>query len=309
MSATPRAVFAGVATEDAIAVVDRYPGADERTVARHLIFGGGGPAATAAVAAARLGIPSAVVAAVGDDEAGDLVRRRLADEGVDVSGIRTVPGAATSRSVVVISGPERSRAIVNQVGPALELDDALLAQLDGAEWLHVDQHGWPAVQARRGLLPAGLRLSVDAGNAIPGLTLEDTDLYVPTMAAIQQRYAGFSARALMQAALDEGARTVVVTDGGAGSYGLRADGEYAAVMPPRAEIVSTLGAGDVFHGALVAGLIHASEGAIAPGLESVVAYATTAATLSCRGIDGRSAIPTHDENLHHLAEKHLTTGR
>src|SRR5690606_1669142 len=95
----PQAVFVGVATEDAIAVVDRYPGSDERVVSSAMTFGGGGPAATAAVAAARLGIRAAVVAAVGDDEAGARVRERLADEGVDVSGVVTVPGAATSRSM------------------------------------------------------------------------------------------------------------------------------------------------------------------------------------------------------------------
>lgn len=305
----PRAVFAGVATEDAIAVVDRYPGADERVVAEHLIFGGGGPAATAAVAASRLGIPVAVIAAVGDDDAGELVRRRLADENVDVSGIRTIPGAATSRSVVVISGPERSRAIVNQPGPALELDDETTrALLEHAEWLHVDQHGWGAVHRFRGDARRP-RLSIDAGNSIPDLTLAHTDLYVPTMAAIRARYGDGDTRELLRAARAEGADTVVVTDGGNGSYGLDPDDTVVAVTPPHTPIVSTLGAGDVFHGALIAGILHAEDGAIAPGLESAVAYATTAATLSCRGIDGRSAIPTHDETLAHLDDTYLTTGR
>lgn len=300
MSAAPRAVFVGVATEDSIALVGRYPGADERVVADQMVFGGGGPAATAAVAAARLGIPSAVIAAVGDDEAGRLVRTRLAAEGVDVSGIVEVPGAETSRSIVVISGPERTRAIVNRVGPALDLDERHAELLSGAEWVHVDQHGWRTAHERRDLLGRA-RLSIDAGNDIPGLVLEDTALYAPTREAIQRRHPGASLAEAIDRSIAEGAGAVVVTDGGRGSNGRTAAGETAEVVPPPAEIVSTLGAGDVFHGALIAGLLHEADGTIPAGFESAVAYATAVATLSCRGVDGRSRIPTHDETMRALA--------
>lgn len=301
---SPRAVFVGVATEDSIAVVDRYPDADERVVASGMVFGGGGPAATAAVAAARLGVPSAVVAAVGDDEAGERVRERLVGEGVDVSGILTVAGAETSRSIVVISGTERSRAIVNRVGPTLDLSANARARelMSGSRWVHVDQHGWRAVRDVQNGGASGIRLSIDAGNDIPGLDLSGTALYAPTREALERRYGDGSLDEHMHRAIDDGADTVVVTDGGRGSHGLTADGRTAHAMPPTAELVSTLGAGDVFHGALIAALMHAEDGTLEGGFESVIAYATTVATLSCRGIDGRSRIPTHDETLRALAD-------
>jgi sugar/nucleoside kinase (ribokinase family) len=52
-----------------------------------------------------------------------------------------------------------------------------------------------------------------------------------------------------------------------------------------ATIVSTLGAGDVYHGALLA--------AVAAGLPLVdaAAFAGRTASASCAGLDGRSAIP------------------
>ncbi|WP_221585526.1 PfkB family carbohydrate kinase [Microbacterium sp. G2-8] len=299
---TPRAVFAGVATEDSIALVDRYPDADERVVADGMVFGGGGPAATAAVAAQRLGVPSAVIAAVGDDEAGDRVRARLAAEGVDVSGLVAVPGAETSRSIVIVSGRERTRAIVNRVGPRLDLSHASRAQelISGAAWVHVDQHGWQAVRDLRDRIP-GPRLSIDAGNEIPGLALDGTALFAPTREALERRYGGEDLDESMRRAIDEGADAVVVTDGGRGSFGLRADGERAAATPPRADVVSTLGAGDVFHGALIAGLLHADSGLLDGGFGGAVEYATTVATLSCRGLDGRTRIPDHDETIRALA--------
>ena len=62
------AVFVGSATLDAIALVPSLPGRDERVVAESLVLAGGGPAATAAVAYARLGLPAYFVGSVGDDE-------------------------------------------------------------------------------------------------------------------------------------------------------------------------------------------------------------------------------------------------
>jgi sulfofructose kinase len=54
-------------------------------------------------------------------------------------------------------------------------------------------------------------------------------------------------------------------------------------------IRSTLGAGDVFHGALVAELVEGRP------LEDAVTRAAACAALSCRGLDGRSAIPDRAE--------------
>ncbi len=45
--------FVGAATLDGIALVPQFPQPDERLVAEEIAYAGGGPAATAAVAAAR----------------------------------------------------------------------------------------------------------------------------------------------------------------------------------------------------------------------------------------------------------------
>jgi sugar/nucleoside kinase (ribokinase family) len=72
------------------------------------------------------------------------------------------------------------------------------------------------------------------------------------------------------------------------------------VAPPfPVEPVSTLGAGDVFHGALLAGL--ARDAALADALRA----ANACAALSCRALDGRSAIPTRDELASVLSAEHV----
>ena len=82
---------------------------------------------------------------------------------------------------------------------------------------------------------------------------------------------------------------MVATAGSAGSWALTADGTTCHVPAYPAEILSTLGAGDVFHGALLAAVLRDLP------LAHCLAYANIAAALSCRGLDGRSAIPSHEE--------------
>lgn len=281
-------VFVGAATVDSIALVAGFPAPDERVVAEELTFAGGGPAATAAVAAARLGVPAAFVGTVGDDADGERIVADLEAEGVDVSGVTRAAGRRSAASVIVVDRAHGTRAICARPGPAV--DPSRGADLvRGADWVHADHLGWAAVRAL--VDPAEVtrpRLSVDAGNPIPDFTPAGVDLYVPTIEALQRVHGEATPEALVQAALRDGARRVVATHGGRGSYGADASGEWAHAAGVRVDVVSTLGAGDVFHGALLAA--HVRELPLAEALR----YANTVAALSCTGLDGRSAIPTHD---------------
>jgi sugar/nucleoside kinase (ribokinase family) len=280
-------VCVGLATLDTILLVPRHPGADDRVVATELVRAGGGPAATAAVTLARLGVESAFVGAVGDDDAGREIRDGLEQEGVDVSALAVVAGARSPQSTILV-GPEGTRAIVHVPGTAsLEVGD-----LPEADWVHVDHAGYPAVRGR------GLRLSVDGGNPIPDLDLAEVALYAPTEAAllsvpgtvkitvpgtVKREPMGLAEAA--RAALAAGAELVVVTRGSGGSVAFTRDGERIEAPAPRVDVVSTLGAGDVFHGALLAQLVRGVP------LREALAEANRIAAESCRALDGRSAIP------------------
>jgi sugar/nucleoside kinase (ribokinase family) len=117
-----------------------------------------------------------------------------------------------------------------------------------------------------------LQLSVDAGNPVDNLAIEDVTLYAPTEAS------------------DDGRRAkVTVVTRGADGCTAYVDGERFDVPGHPVDAVSTLGAGDVFHGALVACLDRGLE------LREALEKANAAAALSCRALDGRSAIPTWKE--------------
>lgn len=282
-----RLVFVGSANADTIAVVPTLPGPDERLVAERIVSGFGGNAATAAVAAARLGAETAFIGPVSDDELGRRVESGLADEGVDTSGLVRVPEGTGGQSVVLVDRSSGTRAICVQVAPEFTVGSAGAALISGATWVHVDYLGWPAVQP----LPAGdlARLSVDAGNDIPGLSLGGVGLYAPTVPALRRAYGALPVRELLERAVAEGAVCVVATDGARGCAGLTAGGSYVEVPAFAVDVVSTLGAGDVFHGALLACLDRGMA------LPEAMRYANGAAALSCRAVDGRSGIPDFAE--------------
>jgi sulfofructose kinase len=262
-----RVLCVGLATQDTIISVPELPAPDGRVVAHDAVIAGGGPAATAAVTLARLGVDTAFAGAVGDDDAGAFVLDGLEAEGVDVARVAVAGGARTSRSTILVAG-DGTRAIVHIPG-----DAPFPAHLDAAgfDWVHVDHAGYGSVWGR---------LSVDGGNPIPKLDLGAVELYAPTAVRLSEDF-GDARRAL-----DAGAGLVVVTRGAEGSSALSPSQAVEAPGMVCEACVSTLGAGDVFHGALLAYLC---DGA---GLEHALLAANTAASLSCRALDGRSAIPT-----------------
>jgi sugar/nucleoside kinase (ribokinase family) len=130
--------------------------------------------------------------------------------------------------------------------------------------VHVDHIGYGAVRGEH-------RLSVDGGNPIRNLDLSRVELYAPNR--------------------DDGlrAKLTVVTRGADGCTAYVGDETIDVPGHPVDGIVSTLGAGDVFHGALLACFARGLE------LRPALAKANAAAALSCRALDGRSAIPSWEE--------------
>ncbi len=272
----PEVVCVGAATVDSIALVDSVPSVDERVQAEVIVTAGGGPAATAAVTLARLGVPVAFCGVVGADEDGETVRAGLEHEGVDVRWLRVDSTVRTCRSLVLVERVSGARTIVTVGSAPIAPSDIPTV----GRWLHVDQVGYAAAaQARL----EGRRLSVDDGNRIKGLDFDGIDLYVPTARVLTAR-CGDDFEMAARLAHQRGAAMIVATDGARGAY-LLSDGVFSHVPAKSVPVVSTLGAGDVFHGALLAGVVAGVD------LKAAVSFAAHIAAESTRALDGRSAVP------------------
>jgi len=284
-----QAVCVGVITIDTVASVDKYPGEDERVVATEISRAGGGPAAVAAVAMRRLGIKSAIVGTVGDDADGKEVLNIFAREGVDTSGI-SIGTSATAGSVIVASKEHSARAISTRQ-PVIQaaMNDAAKKLIASAQWLHVDHVGVKRLDEAGISRGKGPQISFDAGYGVETFDPIVVDLFVPTDRQMALRFPGVDLAVALENDSMKAGNTVVATQGSAGSAGYSPETGLVSAPGFKVDATSTLGAGDVFHGALVAQLIQGHP------LQEAMRRANAVAALSCRGLDGQSMIPTTTE--------------
>ena len=279
----------GVITIDTIALVDKYPGEDERVLADQISRAGGGPAAVAAVALSRLGIKSAIVGTIGDDADGKEVLRIFAQEGVDTSGI-SFGATPTAGSVIVASKEHSARAIsTRQPVTQAAMNEAAKKLIAAAQWVHVDHVGIKRLDEAGISRGAGPQISFDAGYGVETFDPVIVDLFVPTDRQMALRYPGVDLAVALENDSTKAGNTVVATQGSAGSAGFSPETGLVTAPGFKVDVTSTLGAGDVFHGALVAQLIQGHP------LQEAMRRANAVAALSCRGLDGQSKIPTTTE--------------
>ena len=274
---------------DTIALVDVYPDEDERVVAKEITRAGGGPAAVAAVALSRLGIRSAIVGTIGDDSDGKEVLRIFEKEKVDTSGI-SIGNTPTAGSVIVASKKNSARAIsTRQPVTQSPLNESAKKMISASKWLHVDHVGVTKLNEAGITRGKGPQISFDAGYGVENFDPSLVDLFVPTDRQMALRYPGVALSVALENDSTKAGNTVVATQGSAGSSGYSPETGLVSASGFKVEVISTLGAGDVFHGALVAQLVQGHS------LQLALQRANAAAALSCRGLDGQSKIPTTAE--------------
>lgn len=297
---TPRVLCVGVAVLDNLFAIGEFPAEPTKTFARDFCQVGGGPGANAAVTIARLGGSAAFWARVGQDGIGTNIIAELASYGVDVSHIRQVAGRRSGVSAVMVDG-HGERHIFAFADRELDTSTSWLPSTipAGTDVVLCDVR-WPAASAHATELARtqGLPVVLDAD-----LTNDD---------AVEKLIGGathavFSAPALRRLADTseplEGLRRaqaqtkgiVAVTLGREGFAWLEG-GEMRRVPAYHVDVVDTLAAGDVFHGAFALGL---AEGYDVAGAGR---FAAAAAALKCARWGGRLGIPSREELTRFMAE-------
>jgi sugar/nucleoside kinase (ribokinase family) len=99
-----------------------------------------------------------------------------------------------------------------------------------------------------------------------------------------------------QEMLAMGPKIVVQTEGKDGSYTVTKD-ERFHTPAFEVEVVDTTGAGDVFHGAYLVGLLRGWD------LRTVALFSTAVSAIKCTQLSGRRGIPCFDEAVAFLSKQ------
>jgi sugar/nucleoside kinase (ribokinase family) len=264
----------------------------------------GGSAAITAVAAARLGLRVALVAAVGADAAGDFMLAELAREGVDCSAVVVRPAAPTAMTVALSRGEDR--AILTAVGAAATLTagDVPAELLRRARHVHASSYFLLEDSLGAGL--AGLFAAARAAGATTSLdtnwdpagrwgddrlraAMREADLLLPNEAEAL-RLSGRDSLPEAVAELGGGGSRLVIKLGARGARCADGARQYQ-VQPPALRPVDTTGAGDCFNAGLLAGLARGLDLPQAAALGCAVGAASTQAA------GGTARAPRLDEAL------------
>jgi sulfofructose kinase len=263
-----------------------HPTEDEKLRATGMHTCGGGPAANAAVAIARLGGRARFSGYLGNDAFGDAHLREFSEVGVLADVLHR--GDAPTPVAAVTIKPDGARSIIDYRAPSvLAPDDTLTLSAHPARVLLVDGHqpllSLALVEQARAL---GIPSVLDAGSVNDGtLILFNKVDYLITSEKFARQYSGEDNPRTALAALDGTAPFIAVTWGADGVYW---QDEYGQHHTPAFDIepVDTTGAGDAFHGAFALGL---AEG-LPP--KNNIRRASATGALTCLKAGARSALPT-----------------
>lgn len=293
-----RIACVGITVLDRIWYLDELPKEGGKYVAKDYTEVGGGPAATAAVAAAKLGAKVDFIGRVGDDDTGARLLTELESLGVNTRYTRIIKGARSSQSAVLVDA-SGERVIANYPSPDLPAEADWLQDIDFSQWdIVLADVRWHdgAKQAFTLARLQGLQTLLDAD-----VTPQD----IAELIALSD-HAAFSAPGLrrltqMDNPIDalKKAQTltngqVYVTQGREGCYWLEKN-ELCHQQGFAVDVVDTTGAGDVFHGALAVSLGKQESS------RDAVRFASAVAALKCTKPGGRAGIPDCDQTRSFLS--------
>lgn len=296
----------GLATLDVLVRISELPTWERMGTMSGFALDGGGPVGTGLVAAARLRARVGYVGTAGTDEVAELKLGLLTREGVDVS--RLVRREGPEGNVVLVcvdeaTGERTFTGLRDRHRVPLRPEELDRGYITEAAFLHLDGHHPEAsLAAARWMHEAGKEVMLD-GARMTGRMGRSLDYYRELVARTDVLVCGAGFVPALtgrgdvweagRAALDLGPRTVVQTEGDRGAYTVTHEGSFHTPAF-RVNVVDTTGAGDVFHGAYLVGLLRGWSP------EQVALFASAVAALKCEALGGRAGIPTLERTLDFL---------
>lgn len=291
----------GCSALDYLGIVSRYPCLDEKIEMLEFTRQGGGPVATALVTLSRLGASTSYIGKVGDDESGKFILEEFEKEGVDTSGVVIEKGVSSLFAFCVIEKNSGKRTIFWRRGSYSELDAKKLNKelILSARFLHLDSHEVNvSIQAAKWAKEKRIKIVLDAELNSPEMKklMKLTDIIIASSGFAQcfTKEKDYSKAAEKLFSL--GPEVVVITLGEKGCLCRSREGSFTKPAF-KVKVVDTTGAGDVFHGAFIYGLLRGWN------LEKTAEFSNAVSAIKCMKLGGRAGIPTLEKVEEFLAFK------
>lgn len=288
-------ICVGHAALDHVYRIEAFPPTPTKVRSLEHIDSGGGMAANAAAAIARLGGKVELWSRVGADAAGRQILEFLEADGVDTAHVKVYEDARSSTSAVIVDA-NGDRLIIGERDHAMSMDESWLpldriagaaAVLSDLRWLEGTRAAFTAARAHG--VPTLLDADLGGGGHLEEF-LRLTDFAIFSGPALDA-YApdGNDADRLAQV-LALGATYAGVTRGAEGYFWVGKDGGSGRQQAFDIEdVVDTTGAGDAFHGAFAWALAQGRSKA------ECARIAAAASALKCRKLGARKGLPTASE--------------
>jgi sulfofructose kinase len=254
---------------------------------------GGGLAATAAVAMARLGGRVEIWTRVGDDDAGRFILDQFRKEGVETSQVKVCRGGRSPVCGVMVDRLSAERYFNYFAGRGLDPspDGLDFRRVGQAKAVLVDCH-WPEAQlpAAQHAREQGVPVcgDVEGTHGLAADLIRHVDYPIYSLECAQAHGQTGSVEGDLRKIAELGGQVPMITLGDEGAVWLE-DGEIRRCPAFRVPVVDTTGCGDVFHGAFTFGLAQGWD------VARNARFASATAALKCRALGGRTGIPTYDE--------------
>jgi len=297
----------GICALDYLSILDPYPGLDEKVDIVASAVQGGGPVPTAMAALSKLGAKAAFVGKIGDDYEGKLICSELEKIKVNPDYLIVDKKVKSLKAFIWVDKNSGKRTVAldrTKMSPIKPEELSFLKEVS-FKYLHLDGRDieaniFLAKKARKD----GSEVILDLGSLRENI--ESLFPYVDYLVVSKKfAYDYTKLKDLSQACLrlkKIGFKCIVITLSEKGC--LWTDSYKINYFPGfRIDTVDTTGAGDVFHGAFIFGLLRKWK------MEKIIEFASACAALKCRKLGGREGIPSLKEVENFLRRRRDTSLR
>jgi ribokinase len=297
-------IVVGSSNTDMVVKTSHLPAPGETVLGADLVVAHGGKGANQAVAAARLGVPVALVASLGDDTFGREALAHYQREGINIELVRVQPGIPSGVALIVVDASGENQiavapganahlrpADVEEARSLLDGHRVMLLQLE----IPLETVLAAACLGRRAGHTVILNPAPAPPQPLPDELLDMVDVLTPNETEAARLSGEATPEAAARRLRASGVGTVVVTLGKSGA--LLATSEIETLIPGfQVVAVDATAAGDAFNGGLAAAIERGEP------LPDAIRYAHAVAALAVTRLGAQPSLPMAQEVEAFVAE-------